>query len=272
MGRCALMAAVLVSTGCVTAEEQRLEDACGGDRPALDGCELGLNWADCGGTETEPRFGCGDGGCRWFAGGCVASGFRASECPPGDLCCVEHDDGQLTPFAGGSDDWTEMRITNYVVGWGERAYDAERETALRAVDVVLGEPTVVESGQVECSEGSGRFADICRCEVVPRGVRVMRDDGFIVSVMPPCAAILFAWLHVNVRQMPDGSARAVVCHIGTTDVLGRTNLCREASEPVCAESGTLILQKLPETQAELDALAMEIAVTLDDGRTMELRF
>jgi hypothetical protein len=158
------------------------------------------------------------------------------------------------------------------VGWGEEVYEPERERALRSVDVVLGEPAAVESGEVECSEGLGPFADICRCELVPPGNRNLSADGFSVSVMPPCAAIPFAWLRIDVKRMEDGSARAWSCHTGATDVLGRPDLCLEAHKPVCAESGTLTIERFPETQEELDGMPIELSVSLDDGRTMELRF
>ncbi len=114
MRRPLLLFAACALVGCLSAEEQRLEDACGGTRPESDSCETGLNWADCGGSEAEPRFGCSESDCRWFAGGCVPRGYRASDCPSGDLCCVEHGDGALTPFATVTEDG-DMVLTNDVV-------------------------------------------------------------------------------------------------------------------------------------------------------------
>ena len=256
--------------GCLSAEEQRLEDACGASRPDLDSCERGLNWVDCDGTEAEPRFGCNESSCAWFAGGCVPEGYRASECPADDLCC-EDDGGRTTPFRRleGNDDWL---LTDYFTGWGSGVWSAEREAELRSVDVVLGSPEVVEGGESVCTGTSDSvFADICRCEVVPPGIRTLGEDGFSIFLMPPCAAIVFAYLHVKVTRESDGTATAWVCHEGTTDIASSMP-CAGAREPVCAESGTLTIERWPETEAELGDMPIELDVLLDDGRTMELRF
>jgi hypothetical protein len=86
--------------GCAPADP--LEVACGGAQPALEDCgSLGVYSADCGG-EGSSVFACTPelGTCRWFAGGCVAEGYVASDCPSSDPCCHATADGPW-PFADG---------------------------------------------------------------------------------------------------------------------------------------------------------------------------
>jgi hypothetical protein len=89
VGRTAAWVLFLVS-GC--ASERAL--GCPGGAPALEDCALGVYHADCGG-DGEPAFACDEvtGACRWFTGGCVASGHRVSDCPIEDRCCHTSADG-----------------------------------------------------------------------------------------------------------------------------------------------------------------------------------
>lgn len=65
-----------------------IDPACGGARPTLDACTRGVFDADCGGTGS-PVLACSDTSarCMWFAHGCVAQGFVASDCAAGNICC-----------------------------------------------------------------------------------------------------------------------------------------------------------------------------------------
>jgi hypothetical protein len=80
-------------------------DPCGASRPNLVDCEHGLFRADCGGTG-PPTFACSEegNGCRWFATQCVAAAYRATDCPPGNLCC--HDRAGA-PWLY-TDDWSSL--------------------------------------------------------------------------------------------------------------------------------------------------------------------
>src|SRR5262245_7773616 len=68
--------------------------SCPAERPSLDDCFVGDAFADCGGTGDAPILACrmlSDWReCRWFAGGCVATGYEPSPCPPDDVCCRDN--------------------------------------------------------------------------------------------------------------------------------------------------------------------------------------
>jgi len=79
-------------------------DPCGGPRPSLASCEVGLFRADCGGSGPA-TFACDPVSgqqCRWFATACVAREFLASDCGYGDPCC-HGSPGHSWPFESG---WT----------------------------------------------------------------------------------------------------------------------------------------------------------------------
>lgn len=273
MVRCALMAAVLVSAGCLTAEEERLRDACGGDRPLRGYCSHGLGWSDCGGTEPQPRLGCDDGACFWFVGGCVAKGFRPSECPADDSCCQEDAWGRLGPFSGEhravTPDWL-------FAGWGTEPWSPEREEGLRTVSVDLA-PVTADGSDILCSGEGALHRDLCSCPELPSGDPDVHSfvgvggSSFTVWMSPPCISDGAADLGLRVSRDPDGRASAWVCLTPQLDVMS-TNPCENAGTPICAESGTVTFEAFPRTQAELDAMRLELSVVLDDGRTMELRF
>jgi len=271
---------VLLASGCLTAEEQRLRDACGGERPLRGYCTYGLGWADCEGTEDEPRLGCDDVSCRWFDGGCVPKGHRPSECPPDDSCCVEDAVGRLGPFSG---ERTGAGPDYLFAGLGTEPWTPEREQAQRTVTVTLAEVDG-EVHDVVCSSEGTLHRDLCSCPELPEGYPDVRqfvgEDGesFWVWIAPSCVAERTAEFGMRVTRDSRGDPRAWVCMFPRPDESGSGAIetspdpCANAGTPVCAESGELTFPAFPRTQADLDAMAFELSVTFDDGRTMELRF
>src|SRR5262245_49981161 len=117
--------------------------ACGGgERPGLEECFVGEFFADCGGTESEPVLACDHDGydCRWFAGGRIAEGYVASDCPSDGVCC--HDSW---PFA----DWWPIALSVRLYGLGVYPWSRARDLSVAVVvdpEIVAGEPVFTCAG------------------------------------------------------------------------------------------------------------------------------
>lgn len=245
--------ALVIALGCSASDP--VTEACGGARPPLASCVVGSNWADCGGGEIAPRFGCTSSQCFWFAGGCVAEGHVASPCPADDLCCVASGPFDAAPSQG---------VSLYLTGWGTAPWDRERA---RDVAAELGSPAPIASDAMSC-EGDPSVTARGPCSCPTEGARRWSEDVLVVEARASCVAILFWSLSIEVTRDDDRSLHARVCRVQSTDVATAT--CPPAArEPVCADAGTVTLDAFPESLEEAQAARVDLSVSFPDGVTID---
>lgn len=238
-------------------------DACGGPRPSIESCTLGAAWAECNGAGGEPRFACSGGGCFWFAGGCLASGYVESPRPPDDLCCVP----TTGPIAGRG--WTgvgsTMGVATLTVGWGTQPWDRARDATL---DVHVGATSDGARPHVECTS-SAAFAGVCTSGEPILG----RLDGvagaWVVRLHDNRYAIASTEVFVEIIPGVDTTPTARVCIVPTTDYAEAW--CQTAGGRACAVSGTVTIPSFPTTAAEAGELAIDVDAIMPDGTPMVLR-
>jgi hypothetical protein len=123
--------------------------------PALETCDYGLYWADCGGSG-PPRAACdlATGACRWFEGGVVPCGHIASDCPLDDLCCEPALDGLgVWPFVSWHPEGAVLAGALSIDGLYGGVITAAAPAGIPVVlDFTVTPPRGVE---VTCDEGGG---------------------------------------------------------------------------------------------------------------------
>jgi hypothetical protein len=246
-----------VLVGCAPAAE--LGSACDGARPAIDGCDTGLAWADCGGTAGEPLFACTSTTheCRWFAGGCVAQGYEASSCPAADLCC--HEGG---PYEPGSIAHA-LDTSSFTLAWGTEPWDEVRE---RNVDVVLAPPSGPRPS-LACAGAVVRTGSPCATDLADVGIYPrVSDRGFVVYVVPPPN---LGGESYTVELEGTGTASARVCTLPFDDT-GNTT-CDGGRPRACATAGTLTVARVPTTDVDAAGLHLDLDAAFADGSTIALR-
>lgn len=236
MTRCAA-ALVLFAYGCAT-------DPCGGAPPAIAECEVGVAWADCGGTGAA-TFACAMSwidDCHWFATSCVAEGFTPTGCAP-------------------------TRANNFGLAWGDQPWDRARETHLV---VIRGAP----------SPGATRPSVACE----PPTSNELCGVGASQLVVHEGAGLDSAWstvgfmhgiggtdLSVELITDPSGSLVSRVCEVPYTDWFDyscpRTPIAPLPRRGACAVSGTVTLgDATPGTAVP----SMDVSATFASGATFEI--
>lgn len=254
--------ACIVATGCVA---DPLDVACGGARPALSDCGVvGLYHADCGGRG-EPVFACdgSTGGCRWFAGACLAAGHQPSDCPATDRCCHSSSAGRW-PFEG---DWTSApgtrrTLVDDIAIAGSGAVGATSPASI----VVTVDPSFVPSGRAACTGDLGFEFSVGLCSgnvLVHRPFRT--SETFALEFWP---SLLGASIVVEVVTGPAGTL------VGRA-FIGYLNDGGGDPPPACAtpltrglpSSGTLTIDRIDVAGPARGLLALDV-----EGGTITIPF
>lgn len=197
------------------------DENCGGDRPSISACTLGLLRADCGGTG-EPTFACGQDECRWFASRCIAREFRATDCPTTEACCHAVEGGTW-PFA---DDWPASRtgmVESIAVAGGMVITDTSPVPIGVTVDpdVPATSPT-----RVDCEFPAGDH-DWCGT----RGYRVHATAPGAIALAIRGASLQPEVVEVEIVSVGDGlGARTFVTRQTDVNIPGRAT-CEAARSP-----------------------------------------
>lgn len=237
---------------------------CEGAVPAIEACERGVAWADCGG-DGAPRFACSGFDCLWFTGGCVAEGFVASPCPATDLCCQSTSSGSaagpFSPVTGSERDFGVHAVT---LGWGTEPWDAQREAHLSVSVAVL--PTASRPS-LAC-DAPGELLVDAPCDAGPTHTSAGTSmRGHVATAYVGWSAGTYAGhgLVIEVFDLDGSPRRARVCAVPFSDAA--TGGCATPAPRGCAVSGTVTLDHFP-----FDATAqMDVDATFADGSTAHVR-
>jgi hypothetical protein len=216
-------------------------DPCGGPPPDIETCQVGVPFADCGGTDA-PRYACGPPyGCRWFSHGCVAAGWVARDCPPRDAY-------------------------GFAQAWGADPWDATRE---RNVDVVLGPPSTDARPTLTCTGHAFSFP----CPLVGSGLLMQRhaDARSATFVLGYMHSIGGLDVSLEILTEDDGSAHGRVCTVPYDDGPGIEACATGRGRGVCATAGTITIDAVPRTEDAVGAAHFDASATFADGSTLELR-
>lgn len=236
---------------------------CPGARPLVDDCVLGHAFADCGGRGA-PVLAChGLGDCRWFAGGCVATGYLASACDADTPCCqdgwpyLDIDVFDHGPGAG--------KLASLLQGWGPRPWDSHTSMALdvQVAPGLPGQRPALSCGGTLGADGPGP------CD----GDRLRFLGAYAHSLAfafyPPLGSAGWA-LAVDVVDDPAVGPRARACRVWQPSAFERS--CDAGRPPDCAVAGALRLSALPAHGAELRTLAGELRARFADGSEIKAAF
>ena len=236
---------MLLAAGCGDAAARI---TCPGERPPIESCFQGVFFAECGG-DGEPLLGCTEDDCRWFADGCVAAGYEASNCPADDICC--HDDW---PF---EDDgfYPSSPLNGSLFWYGSAPRDRTTEVVVPVtVDAALKGET-----SVSCDGPPPRDGTPCEWPRMGAGMYLTQDtlagvlwnEGWFGGWQPS----------IEIIPQPDGPLAARVCAEPFTDFLPQS--C--GLPIVCASSGTARLNRWPSGPEDLAGVVIEFDVTFPNG-------
>ncbi len=206
---------------------------CPGQRPDLDECFLGRNFAECGGTG-EPLFACRFSphtDCRWFVGGCVPDGFLISTCPAADLCCHEDRPFTATQLEYGSMEACEVGrrlMGNGTLPWNRTDHmvvTVEVDADVPATTTNLVCPDWPDSPENPCDDNY---------------VAILAEDILQIQLGDPGLHGSYAIIEIDVQAAPVPVARA--CLWPYTDVVPCTCMASETVD--CAETGALVVNSL----------------------------
>ncbi len=213
------------------------EPCAGGVRPALAECTYGLTFAECGGDQPA-RFACDefDGRCRWFVGGCVAEGFRESDCENDELCCMPTESGTwpFTESWAPSDMLAVWRTIEDTGAYGGAPILRDAPTSISvSIDTSLGAPAVPG---VECA-GEIPY-EICR-ESPLAATHV--GDALVVYIQP--MGVISLGLTLEIVRDSGGTLIARTFPRYVTDGAFGAPACERAHtpDPVPIVEGTLAL-------------------------------
>jgi hypothetical protein len=257
-----VLLAVVLLAACDDDDDPAVVDAgldaapltsCPGEPPALATCTQAHFSATCGDSEGAPRLACQGRDCVWFTNGCVAEGFLASDCAADDICCHEG-----WPYAG-TDEPVDLGHNFYA--YGTEPWDPARFRVL-GVDV---DPTLTVPGTAFTCEGDDLTPGTTTpCGKWPFEVQARLGDTlrlYAVGTNGGGVAGWRPWIEV-ITLDNDAGHLARLCAARFVDV--SEPYCSEVPELVCASEGTIRLNRLPASQAELSGLAVEIDVLLKD--------
>lgn len=206
----------------------------------IDDCFRGVPFADCGGTG-DPAIGCSSDECLWFTGGCMPRSYDASFCPPTEDC--EYREGSSTCYY-------------FLLGWGLEPWDRARAMSL---DVGIDAAVPDETTDFTCSgvpDEEYAIGDICGDEVV-----VTATFGGLLAIQLVAEQLWFGWYVVLEADLEAMTAR--LCSVTVTDGVG---VCVDPEQVgSCASTGTILLSRVPATEADLSGLSGTVDVTFDDG-------
>ena len=250
-----VLALVLIS-GCAAAPGSACVDA----PPAIDDCDRGIAWADCGGVGTGSRFACQGSDCRWFANDCVARGYEPSSCPVGDMCCHAN-----TAYEGGlTGSMRDFGVSALALGWGTQAWDRARD---RDLSVTVGTTAVATRPSIDC-DGAGALLAGSACGSPMIRASAGERGGVVIGGVSVDGAT-FGGRTITLELIPDatGAMAARVCSVPFSDAA--TGTCSDAavSPRGCATSGAVRIDAMPvtaETHIDVDA-------TFEDGSTIAIR-
>lgn len=255
----------LACLGVLTACDGR-GGACVAGRPSLEACAYGRFFADCGGTDVgRSVLGCRDDGsdCKWFADGCVAREYHASDCPAEDACCVETSSGRW-PFRDWAPTYTDELRSDLTVIAGAPI----SRTSPASIDVTIDPSWRSEDPlRVTCS-GS---VDTTVCELpsftYPPSVTVLSAAVLLRFEVSP----LGRWhLLVEIVPQDDGPPIARVYETYLADVTGdMARSCTGTRGRLWSGPGALVLTNVPTQSGATVHGRLDIA--LDEGR-VELQF
>lgn len=234
----------------VPADRSEDEGDCSTAAGDLDACFVGDFFADCGGTGGNPRLGClDDGGCRWFAHGCVPDEYVTSSCTFTDICCVDN-----WPFALPFD---PPGLYGRFVGLGRVPWDRERAVALAVtVDPELdaGEATFTCTGTDPLDPGGHLNTPCTGWSGSPQA----RFEDTLTIVAPNTGvAGWYPWMELDLASEAGTVAR--LCAYAYSD-FGGAGMCPSDADVPCADSGTIVIDRLPITQADTSGLKVSVDV------------
>ncbi len=235
--------------------------------PGEGDCYIGRVHGECGGRQGDgsPRFACPPDDlcrpdepcdarlvdtCRWFVGGVVPTGYRASACPADDICCA--DTGEDGTFAVPNGPFPGRSRPNFFGRWGGEPWDGERDAT---IDVVVDpELTVLRGGVlVDCGGAEDCLESLVLFDEPPDPDTVswvLRHPEWQLDIL------LRSDLWLEVLPDEDGGARARLCvFTGLSDTVSPT--C--GANVRCAEGGTLTVPALPTSLDELRETSFRLA-------------
>jgi hypothetical protein len=260
--------AVLLLFACSEGEDSGDSRAYVGTGPELSRCFAGYAFAECGGDD-PPRLACRlpapeEGAvpvCMWFTGGRVAEGFLATGCE--DLCCRGPNPGGW-PFDYPEDGDLALHVADFFFAWGLSPWDRAREVVLvPEIDGSLSplpEPELLVLGEAFDVADGGNF---------PRVVvtRALRDTLTVVASFQNGYGGE-SWM-LEVIETDEGP-RARVCMFLATDAHVLACDGYQGAGARCAHDATITLSRMPQTEQDLEGLAVHVEAQLDDGTTVEL--
>lgn len=220
---------VALAGGC----DDRPAIQCPGERPLLEDCFVGRNFAECGGDGPD-LFACkfedDASSCRWFVGGCAPEGYVASSCPAEDLCC--HDG---FPFTDAEADYGQRSdVAWHLYGDGIRPWN---RTDHMAISVAVDPSLVPEPTALDCSaDFYPEFSNPCTQDYATAGGLLPIFDLLLISLGAVDLVGVRLLIEIDTTATP---VRARACTAPYNDVM--PNACPPHESVDCATSGTLTL-------------------------------
>ncbi|MBP9202538.1 MAG: hypothetical protein KBG28_01050 [Kofleriaceae bacterium] len=222
---------------------------------SIDDCYRGYYFAECAldspNAQVEPRFACSPdrADCAWFTG-CVATGYVASDCPAEDLCCHDNRPFVEAPIPFGVDPfitplgtlpWTRGQHHNLAVTLGPVPVEVPLECV--GPEPITNEPS---QGQTVCGMS------------LPFKMTVRDTVTFVVNLTNRLPWMPFI-------EVDPVAMTARVCAYRSFDVYD--NSCPPAwhRDPICANSGTVRLSRMPTGDADLSGLILEFQASFPGG-------
>jgi hypothetical protein len=233
--------------------------ACIGPRPPLNECRIGFAFADCGGRG-GPVLGCTwQNDCRWFLHGCVSEGYDTSSCQPGNVCCQNGWPFETDSFT--RDTPYVQRLSESLYGWGHKAFDVAADFV---IDVPIDTGLETRAPEVRCQ---GPYAERGPCGLGLVDVADPQPESLYFVFRGERASDGWA-LTVEMVEDSAGERHARVCRVAmppiwTEDPAARS--CPVAVVPVCAQRGSLVLNKFPIYEGMMSQLRARLDVDFPDG-------
>jgi hypothetical protein len=220
-----------IALAAASCGDDRVEiDRCPGTEPELSSCFVGDFFAECGG-DGPPRLACAEDECRWFAGGCVATGYEASDCDATDVCCHS-----AWPFANPDHNDLFPRL----FGFGLHPWDRTTETRLSAsVDPGLAIPM----SSVSCSGPPPFYPEFGFDPCTEEQYYSVRIRSTVTIGSTPLYPQIAGWTPwVEIIRDDVGGMTARMCAVEFTDA--HFLMCGDWAS-LCAASGSVTMSHWP---------------------------